>query len=405
MIEVERVVESELDRLVPLPGARPDWEDVRQRAAGMHDERGRARFHARRIAVIAGLAASVAIAGTAVGVAVTAQSPPPVTEGFSALDDPTLPPLSERPDRPLPLPYDSVRDMFEALGPGPYDGRRVGPGMYLARRGTDLCEVVLEGRSQCTDRLEDGDVWLGGTQRRAYDARTAPFDVDFFGFARDNVSAIRVTLANELPLAIPVNHNAFRATLKNVTFGDIRGIAVVYVDGDVHNINTHAFDPVSGIGAADRPKNPSDAVGKRVQAQLRDDSPPSGGVDQIGGRLADSARLVGTVNGRKVYVVPTQKAGLCVIVAGLAESCSSGLTRSEPVTMVTAWERPGEPGYIYGVALDGVRTVSFSVGGERVDVPVHDNFYVYETEPLDSPPGPGPPTVTFADGGYSWHEP
>lgn len=159
------------------------------------------------------------------------------------------------------------------------------------------------------------------------------------------------------------------------------------------------LNPLTGIGAADRPKRDGDTLGSGVQAQLRTDSPPSGGVDQVGTRLTQSARLVGTLpSGRKVYVVPTERGRLCVVVARLAESCGNSLTPAEPVTFTAAWDRPGDSAYAYGVALDGVRSVSFSSHGSRVTVPVEHNFFVYETEPLDAPPGFGGLVVTF-DGG------
>jgi hypothetical protein len=160
-----------------------------------------------------------------------------------------------------------------------------------------------------------------------------------------------------------------------------------------------SLSPLSGIGAADRPRRASDIVDAGVQAQLRADSPPSGGVDQIGGRITDSARLVGTLSrGKKVYAVASTKGRLCVVVAHLAESCSDSLSRAEPVTFTAAWSRPGEPAYAYGVALDGVRSVSFDSGGSRVTVPVERNFFAYETKPLDAPPGFGGLIVAFDNG-------
>lgn len=87
-----------------------------------------------------------------------------------------------------------------------------------------------------------------------------------------------------------------------------------------------------------------------------------------------------------------------MVVAGLAESCGYPLTQEQPVTFTTVWDRPGEPAYAYGVARDGVKSVSFSAGGRYVTVPVENNLFVYETEPLDSPAGFGALTVTLADG-------
>ena len=154
-----------------------------------------------------------------------------------------------------------------------------------------------------------------------------------------------------------------------------------------------------GIGAADHPQAPNDALGESLQAQLRADLAPPGGVDQIGERLTGSSRFVGTLpSGRRVYVVPTTKGRLCVVVAGLAESCGSPLTQEQPVTFTTVWEHPGEPAYAYGIARDGVESVSFHAGSRRVTVPVEHNLFAYESEPRDSPAGFGAITVTMADG-------
>jgi hypothetical protein len=218
-----------------------DLTDVRTRAGRRRQQAGRTStgktsFLSRRILVALSAGALVA-GGIGAGVAITAGSPPPVTEGFSALDDPNLAPVPETTDPSLSPPYHSVMDMFTALGPGPYEGREVGEGMYLARRGDVLCAVVVHGFGQCTDRLS-GDVWFEGDQMRSYDAQTAPFEVHFYGFARDSVSSIRVTTGNAVVTNVPVVHNAFQTTLKNTTFNEITGLEVMYSSG-----KTTAVDP------------------------------------------------------------------------------------------------------------------------------------------------------------------
>lgn len=173
-----------------------------------------------------------------------------------------------------------------------------------------------------------------------------------------------------------------------------------------------SLNPLSGIGVADHPRTPNDVLSPDVEAQLRSDRPPSGGVDQIGGRLTRSARFVGSLpSGKRIYVVPTTKGRLCVVVAGLAESCGNPLTQMAPVTFTTFFGHPGEPTYAYGVARDGVRAVSFNLSsdddvtvpfsrspGERVTVPVHDNLFAFESDPSDAPQKFTAVTVTLADG-------
>jgi hypothetical protein len=155
--------------------------------------------------------------------------------------------------------------------------------------------------------------------------------------------------------------------------------------------------PFPGIGAADHPPRPTDKPGAAVVDQLRADELPGGGpLDQIGSRRIDSARLVGALpSGRRVYLVPTSKGKLCVVVARLAESCGDTLTRESPITFTVVDRGQGQPAVAYGVALDGVVSVSFTAGGRAVTVPVRDNFFVYEAS---SGTSFSPPTVTFADG-------
>jgi hypothetical protein len=112
--------------------------------------------------------------------------------------------------------------------------------VYLARRGDVLCAVVVHGFSQCTDRLV-GDVWFEGDQARSYDAETAPFEVHFYGFARDSVTSIRVTTANGDVRNVPVVHNAFSTTLKDTTFDDISGLEVIYSSGKKEAVDPRTY--------------------------------------------------------------------------------------------------------------------------------------------------------------------
>lgn len=137
--------------------------------------------------------------------------------------------------------------------------------------------------------------------------------------------------------------------------------------------------PFSGISAADHPRRAQDVLDPAVVAQLRADEAPGG--DQIGTRDIDSARVVGSLpSGRKVYVVTTSKERLCVLVARLAESCGNPLTQTEPVTftVVDPDGAGGEPAVAYGVARDGVKAVSFRVGGRHETVPVRGNMFAYQ---------------------------
>lgn len=116
--------------------------------------------------------------------------------------------------------------------------------MFLAERGSDLCEAVTSGSAGCTDHL-DGDVWLFGDELRAYDAETAPFNVHLYGFARDDVAAVRVTTSDGNTVTLPVAHNAFQTTLTNATFGDITAVDVEFTSGKTSSIDPRQYFPAA----------------------------------------------------------------------------------------------------------------------------------------------------------------
>ena len=91
---------------------------------------------------------------------------------------------------------------------------------------------------------------------------------------------------------------------------------------------------------------------------------------------------------------------LCVLVARLAESCGNPLTQTEPVTFtIVDPDGPGgEPAVAYGVARDGVKSVSFTVGGRRETVPVRGNMFAYQAQASDGSTSFSTPKVTLDDG-------
>jgi hypothetical protein len=157
--------------------------------------------------------------------------------------------------------------------------------------------------------------------------------------------------------------------------------------------------PFSGIAAADHSQRAQDVLDPAVVAQLQADEAP--GDDQIGTHDLQSARLVGSLlSGRHVYVVTTSKARLCVVLARLAESCGYPLTQTEPVTftIVDSDGPGGEPAVAYGVARDGVKSVSFTVGGRHETVSVRGNMFVYQAPAFVTSDSFSGEMVTLADG-------
>jgi hypothetical protein len=224
--------------------ALPDLGDVRRRASRSRCRTAR-RPSKRLLLAAAALSLLAASGGIAVGVG--AFDTLPVTHGFSALDDPNLAPAPSTPvpNLPVPLPNTSVMDMFRELGPGEYQTRTVGAGMYLARRGDALCEVVIRGAGGCTDSPTSiqKDVWLLGDERRQYDSETAPFEVHIYGFARDDVTTVTVSTGHGQTIEIPASHNAFQATLKDTSFAQITAIVIGYTNGSTATLDPHVYFP------------------------------------------------------------------------------------------------------------------------------------------------------------------
>lgn len=160
------------------------------------------------------------------------------------------------------------------------------------------------------------------------------------------------------------------------------------------------WGPLAGIGAAERPATPADEISPAVVAQLRAVAMPRSAPDSpVGEWLFTEARLLGTLpDGDKVYVVPTAKAKLCIVVASSTASCSDPVTHDNPITMTTSDAGPTAPPVVWGVTTDDVTAVSFTAAGTPVSVPVRNNFYAWQGSPNRTLRSVSSATVTFADG-------
>jgi hypothetical protein len=226
--------------------AEADFADVRQRARRLPSGRRLMSWRLpTRVVLVAAVIAVTAI-GAATAFAVHALTQSPVTQGFSALTDPALPDVT--PTTPGLTP-NVDRGLREVLGDD-YTAKKVGDsawlgqrgGMFLGQRGNALCEIVVPGAGQCTDHL-DGDVWLMGDMGRT--SETSPFSVHFYGFARDDVAAIRVTTSNGNVTSLPVKHNAFQTILTHTSFADITAIEVVSTSGQTTAIDPRTYFPAT----------------------------------------------------------------------------------------------------------------------------------------------------------------
>ncbi len=100
----------------------------------------------------------------------------------------------------------------------------------------------------------------------------------------------------------------------------------------------------------------------------------------VGKRLVNDARtLPMTISGKRLYLVPTGKGKLCLFLEGSGETCSDRLSQANPALIVAEDDDgPGGVGpTVYGVAMDGVRSVTIAIGGERHVIPVTANAFVF----------------------------
>jgi hypothetical protein len=165
---------------------------------------------------------------------------------------------------------------------------------------------------------------------------------------------------------------------RNIWIASLAVIVLVLAAGAA--LAASSWGPLAKIGTADHPASRKDALPPSILAQLKADQQPAGaGVDSIGIRLVNQARLLGTLPDRTaVYAVPTSKGKLCVLVATVAETCVDALSPTRPATLTILTPAPDKPTTIWGVAMDGVESISFTANGTAVTAPVHNNFYAWQ---------------------------
>jgi hypothetical protein len=158
-------------------------------------------------------------------------------------------------------------------------------------------------------------------------------------------------------------------------------------------------NPLGGITAANASEGGAAVIDPQVTEQLRGED-AAGPAQSIGTHLLGEAHRVGSLpSGSAAYLVPTTMNRLCVVVR-TAESCGDPLSHDAPITFtVIDNDGPGgSPPIAYGVAEDGVRSVSFTVAGRPEIVKVRDNFFAFRGWSSDVASSFTTPTVTFANG-------
>lgn len=184
------------------------------------------------------------------------------------------------------------------------------------------------------------------------------------------------------PVALPPaqqRRRAWRPLLAAfVLIAALAGVSVAIADG---------FGAFDGIAAAQHPQTGADVIDPATRAYMEgrncnhwpNQSPPQC-MAVIGGLLFGTARVVGQIpSGQDIYVITTTSNSLCFVVGPPHPewSCDDPLSRSHPSTVFLYGQDPDITPPTFGIAVDGVTSVSFEANGREVTVPVKDNVWMY----------------------------
>jgi hypothetical protein len=140
---------------------------------------------------------------------------------------------------------------------------------------------------------------------------------------------------------------------------------------------TGAFD---SIAAANHPTTTRDELTARQRALLQ--APHVHGITIVSARLTQVRLLQVLPNRWKLYAAPAARGGVCAMLVAprrpaSTTNCGPPLEPTHPITVAVASLGPlGHAGSIlFGIARDGVRSITVTVDGRRRAVVVHRNAY------------------------------
>jgi hypothetical protein len=162
----------------------------------------------------------------------------------------------------------------------------------------------------------------------------------------------------------------------------------------------------NGIGAANHSRSAGDLMDPTTAAYVQ---------EHLVGIEPDTARHIGRLpSGQEVYVITGTQGDLCVIVGpppSPTASCGDPLSDAHPATIETYPISNSEgtkviSWIVFGVALDGVTSVSFQPtqattggpSGPELTVPVSNNLWTWQTDEKEPPYALQSVTAHFADG-------
>jgi len=148
-----------------------------------------------------------------------------------------------------------------------------------------------------------------------------------------------------------------------------------------------AFDggPFNGIGAAHHRRTGRDVIDPTTRAYLerKNCGLPICAPMIRGERLETSHRIGRIPSGRNIYVFTTTWKGLCYVLGPPPPddfNCSRPLGRAHPSTAFIAGGADPSDDLAFGIARDGVTSISFELNGHEVTVPVRNNVWTYRSD-------------------------
>jgi hypothetical protein len=176
-------------------------------------------------------------------------------------------------------------------------------------------------------------------------------------------------------------------------------IAVPMLMGAVGVGIAAALGAFNGIAVVQHPQTTSDVLDPATAAYV---------TAHLVGVQLDTTRLIGRLpSGQKVYVITGSQDDLCTVLEPPNPTawCGAPLSTDHPATLYTyPTGDPAAPWVDFGVALDGVGSVTFtpaeaadgSPEGSSVTVPVTDNLWLYPGQRMVN--ALQPVTAHFEDG-------
>ncbi len=144
------------------------------------------------------------------------------------------------------------------------------------------------------------------------------------------------------------------------------------------------FGVFNGLSATQHPQAPTDVLPSQTAGQVQQEGCGAFHESTNGTAVPyacdpGSSRLVSTLpSGDKLYVLADSNNDLCVYLQNHGSWCGNSLSKAQPAMGVS--ENDSGDFFAYGVAMDGVVSVSFAIEGQDVTVPVRHNVWAYETQ-------------------------